>query len=237
MSTHQFEHMLPQQLRAGLAKRPVAYIPLGTYEWHGEHLPVGLDALTSHGLCLRAAEADGGIVLPPLYYGTGGGHGDYPWSMMMPEANEIERQLGFTLTKLKGFAFKLAVLFSGHFPPTQLAMIDRLASTHSDGKMKVIACAVNRMEDPHFAPDHAALFETTLLAALHPTLVQIDKLPPRSNTSIPADENPFGAQRHNTTHELYGIFGPDPRQFNPTDAEGLLRRSVDWLLGEVRRNV
>lgn len=236
MTEHQFERMLPGQLRAELAKRPVAYIPLGTYEWHGEHLPVGLDSLTSHGLCLRAAAADGGIVLPPLYYGTGGGHGDYPWSMMMPGPEDIECQLNFTLVKLKSFGLKLVVLFSGHFPPEQLAMIDRLALAHSDDEMKVISCAVNRMDDPQFAPDHAALFETTLLAALHPDLVQLDKLPPHSSQSTPPDEDPFGPQRHDPKHELYGIFGPDPRRLNPAEAPALLNRSVTWLLSKVKQN-
>jgi creatinine amidohydrolase len=236
MSSHQFELMLPWQLRAELAKRPVAYVPLGTYEWHGEHLPVGLDSLTSHGICLRAAEADGGVVLPPLYYGTGGGHGDYPWSIMMPQPQEIEGQLSFTLKRLKAFGFNLVVLFSGHFPPEQLDMIDRLALAHSDKDMKVLSCAVNRMDDPQFGPDHAALFETTLLAALHPTLVQLDKLPVQSSSVPLVGEDSFGPQRHDPTHELYGIFGPDPRLFKSADAAGLLNRSVHWLLSQVRHN-
>ena len=46
----QFEYLLPWQIRKRVADRPVAYIPLGTYEWHGEHLPLGLDSLTAHGL-------------------------------------------------------------------------------------------------------------------------------------------------------------------------------------------
>ena len=127
MNTHEFERMLPWQLRAELARRPVAYLPLGTYEWHGEHLPVGLDALTSHGICLQAAARDGGLCLAALPYGTGGGHAGYPWSIMMPQPHEIEAQLSLTLARLKTFGLKLAVLFSGHFPSEQLDMIDRLA--------------------------------------------------------------------------------------------------------------
>jgi creatinine amidohydrolase len=234
MSPHQLERMLPWQLRAELAKRPVAYVPLGTYEWHGEHLPVGLDALTSHGLCLRAAEQDGGIVLPPLYYGTGGGHSDYPWSMMMPGPQEIESQLAFTIGKLKSFGFKLVVLFSGHFPPEQLDLIDRLASAHSDATIKIVACAVNRIEGLSIAPDHAGLFETTLLAALHRALVQLDKLPPLQTHPMPADEDPFGSQRHDPNHPLYGIFGPDPRPFSEAAAAELLNNSVGWLVSKVR---
>jgi creatinine amidohydrolase len=235
MTLRQIERMLPWQLRAELAKRPVAYIPLGTYEWHGEHLPIGLDALTSHGLCMRAAEQDGGIVLPPLYYGTGGGHGEYPWSMMMPQPLEIEAQLAFTLRKLKSFGLKLAVLFSGHFPPEQLDLIDRLSAAHGDNAMKVVAYAVNRIEGLSIGPDHAALFETTLLAALHRELVQLNRLPSLEARPLHPDENPFGEVRHDPDHPLYGIFGPDPRHFKEEDAAPLLNGSVNWLVAQVRQ--
>ena len=73
----------PSQIASALAERSVIYVPLGTYEWHGQHLPIGLDALTAHGVCCVAAQRDGGLVCPPLYYGTGGGHGDYPWTIMV----------------------------------------------------------------------------------------------------------------------------------------------------------
>lgn len=237
MTEHQFERMLPHQLRAEVAKRPVAYVPLGTYEWHGEHLPVGLDSLTSHGLCLRAAGRDGGVVLPPLYYGTGGGHGGYPWSMMMPRPEAIETQVDFTLDKLASFSFKLVVLFSGHFPPEQLDMIDRLAKARHNSGMKVIALAVNRMEGVKIGPDHAALFETTLLAALHGDLVQLDKLPSLQARPLEPDENPFGEVRHSPTHPLYGIFGPDPRHFSHGDAAALLEGSITWLVAQVRKEL
>lgn len=234
MSGHQFERLLPWQLRVEMAKRPVAYVPLGTFEWHGEHLPVGLDGLTAHGLCLKAAEEDGGLVLPPLYYGTGGGHGHYPWSMMMPEARDIEAQLALTLGKLKSFGVKLAVLLSGHFPSEQLAMIDRLAAAHGDGAMKVLAFAVNRIAGLAINPDHAALFETTLLAALHPEMVQIDRLPPLESHPLPILDEPFGDKRHDPRHPLWGIFGPDPRQFNEARAKPLLDAAVAWLVAKTR---
>ncbi|MGA6981845.1 MAG: creatininase family protein, partial [Candidatus Sulfotelmatobacter sp.] len=79
MAPVQLEKMLPRDIREAIATRPVVYLPLGTIEWHGEHLPVGLDALTAHGVCLAAARADGGIVYPSLFYGTGGDHALYPW--------------------------------------------------------------------------------------------------------------------------------------------------------------
>jgi creatinine amidohydrolase len=86
----QIERLRPHQIEAALAERSLIYLPLGTIEWHCHHLPVGLDALTAQGLCLLAAEETGGLVWPVLYYGTGGGHGAFPWTVMMPERVEIE---------------------------------------------------------------------------------------------------------------------------------------------------
>src|SRR5690606_14111351 len=124
----------------------VGYIPLGTYEWHCEHLPIGLDSLTAQGLCLRAAMRAGGLALPPLYYGTGGGHGVYPWTIMMEAETEIAALLRKTLSRLDDFDFKVAVLFSGHFADEQIAMIKRLARDWNQGRsnMTVLAFAMNR---------------------------------------------------------------------------------------------
>ena len=69
MDTVRYEDLLPHQFRLRLAECPVAYLPLGTLEWHGEHLPLGSDAIISHGLMIKAAEKLGGIVMPPIYVG------------------------------------------------------------------------------------------------------------------------------------------------------------------------
>lgn len=234
LASVQLELLHPRELRAIVEQRPIAYIPLGTLEWHSEHLPVGLDALTAHGLCLRAAAIHGGVVLPPLHYGTGGGHGDYPWTIMMPEAGDITRQLDFTIGKLKSFGIKMVVLFSGHFPPEQLAMIDELASKWTQTDFNVMATAVNRIEGLSLGPDHAGLFETTLLAAMRPDLIHLDRLPPRATAPLAVDEDDFGTQRHNPNHPIWGVFGPDPRKFDVTRAQPLLDSSVAWLVQQVR---
>ena len=64
-----YERLRPDQIVAARNACPVAYLPIGTIEWHGEHNPVGLDTMKMHGLCLRCAQQSGGLVFPPLYYG------------------------------------------------------------------------------------------------------------------------------------------------------------------------
>lgn len=236
MSTDEvrLELLLPAEIRAALAQRSVVYVPLGTYEWHGEHLPIGLDGLTAHGICLAAAQRDGGLVCPPLYYGTGGGHGAYPWTVMV-EVEELLPLLRATIVRLGAFGVRTIVLVSGHFAGEQVEMIQSLAAeATAEGTVRVVALAVN-MARLELAPDHAALFETTLLGALWPDRVQIGRLPPLATVpSIDPDGQTMGPQRHDPSHPLYGIFGPDPRHYDPSRSAPLLEAMVAWVIARVR---
>ena len=55
MEKVRYSDLLPWEFRERLAAKPVAYLPLGTLAWHGEHLPLGSDAIQSEvlrdGLC------------------------------------------------------------------------------------------------------------------------------------------------------------------------------------------
>ena len=63
----QYERLRPAQIVERREACPVAYLPIGTIEWHGEHNPVGLDTLKMHQLLIECARKIGGLVLPPLY--------------------------------------------------------------------------------------------------------------------------------------------------------------------------
>ena len=229
------EMLLPHEIRAMLGRRPVVYVPLGTIEWHSEHLPVGLDALTAHGICLRAAAEDGGLVCPPLYYGTGGSHGSYPFTIMMDDEAAISALLQKSLQRFEVFGVRLVVLFSGHFAPLQLTMIADVAAAWNatSSPLRILSLGVNMVEGASLAPDHAGVFETTLLHALWPDRVDIGQLPALAGDPDQGGD-PYGKQRHDPGHALFGIFGPDPRSFDVTKGVELLQKTVDWLVMRVR---
>ncbi|MBN1819468.1 MAG: creatininase family protein, partial [Prolixibacteraceae bacterium] len=64
-----YEELTPKEFRSIIAKTPIAYLPLGTIEWHGEHLPLGADGLQSKGFFEILALEAGGIVLPMYFLG------------------------------------------------------------------------------------------------------------------------------------------------------------------------
>ena len=64
-----YTDLRPHQFRDRLQQRAVAYLPLATLEWHGEHLPLGADGIISEGLMCDCAQKFGGIVMPPIHLG------------------------------------------------------------------------------------------------------------------------------------------------------------------------
>ncbi|QKJ25978.1 creatininase family protein [Aquiluna borgnonia] len=233
----QMELMRPGQLRDALAKRSVVFIPIGAFEFHQEHLPFGLDALNAHGLTCLTAHRFGGAVLPPLYYGTGGSHKSYPWTIMMNDEVEIRGMLEQTLTRLQELGVKVAVIFSGHFAPEQLEMISSIAERWRQGAnyMKVIDLAINMPLDSTPSPDHAGVFETTVLSRFEPLTIDLSQLP--SIDKVPAidpDGDSYGLHRHDPSHVLWGVFGEDPRKYQPAEAHALalkLSEAIELSVG------
>ena len=64
-----YEELLPEEYVQRIKEMPVAYLPLGTLEWHGPHMPLGADGIQSKELFVRVAEKIGGVVLPMLFMG------------------------------------------------------------------------------------------------------------------------------------------------------------------------
>ena len=64
-----YTRLTPTAFREWIAEAPIAYLPLGTLEWYGEHLPLGSDGLQSSSFMTDLAREAGGIVLPMLYLG------------------------------------------------------------------------------------------------------------------------------------------------------------------------
>lgn len=225
------DRLSPAQIEERLSAASVVYIPLGSLEFHGPHLPIGLDALTAYGLCLRAAETGGGIVLPVIHTAVGGEHSRYPWTIMSDAPAAIETLLEETLSRLSDFGVRRAVLLSGHFAEEQRDLITRVAErwNASDAPLRAVARTLGQMPEPPVAPDHAGRFESLLLHSLAPELVHVDALPDPDAHPAPADEDPFGQDRHRVGHPLHGVFGPDPRRLDVAAAAGLRDHLVAWI--------
>lgn len=213
-----YERMGPADLEAARAACPVVFLPLGALEYHGRHLPVGLDGLKAHALCGRAVEAlGGGVVLPALYFGTGGGHAAFEWSIMQDEAL-IGSLLRRALKRLADNGYRVAVVLTGHYPEEQVRLIKRIADEVMAARpdYTVLALCEPEADPERDCRDHAAQWETSIMMALFPQLVRLERL--RADTAnAPLPPSQYAAQDPAVVgvcvdaHDpLYGIFGRDP---------------------------
>ncbi len=196
-----YTELRPQQFRERLATAPIAYLPLGTLEWHGEHLPLGSDGLQSQGFFVELAQEVGGIVLPMLFVGpdrqrdtpdgplfgmdlclTDDPRHRYPTQQLAGSAYWVpdglfHDLLRAVLTQLARAGFRI-VVGHGHGPSTKA-----FAAGHDEWRgdlgLETLTCwgsDVDR-EGLGIQVDHAAMNETSLVMALRPELVDLSTLP------------------------------------------------------------
>jgi len=188
-----WERLLPKEFAAAVAECPVCYLPLGTLERHGSHLPFGQDGLKAHGLCQRAAEKHGGVVLPPLHWGTHGWWaedyrhglgGDRPTSKQPPGSVYIHEGLLMNLLlamfrEVEYAGFRVIVALTGHYPEVQVRAVKNAAAQHMvENQAKVWAlCEPELSGEVEVGSDHAGKWETSLFWAFYPDLVKMDRCP------------------------------------------------------------
>lgn len=165
-----FEWLRPGELARAARERRQVWMPVGTLEWHGRHLPVGLDAIKAHALCLRIAERSGGIVMPPDFFSMGGMM--FPWTFKYSPAI-VARLVHGTISQLYSYGFKTMFIMTGHYPVSQVLLLIGVAeafmATHDAVVIALPEFAVTG--DIGYDGDHAAKWETSIMMELFPELV------------------------------------------------------------------
>ncbi len=195
-----YAELTPRQFRARLAAAPIAYLPLGTLEWHGEHLPLGSDGIQSQAFFVELARRAGGIVLPMLSFGPdmqkehegreyyGMDILSYPGASPQQLAGSaywirqelFEQLLDAIVRQLVRAGFKIVVAH-GH-GPSVCAFLGKKTEWENAHGIKAFACwREDESDGLGIQTDHAAANETSLVMALRPDLVAMENLDPDPN--------------------------------------------------------
>ena len=204
------ERMRPEAVEAAKVARPVIYVPFGSIEWHGYHNPVGLDAIKAHEQLVGLASRVGGVVYPPVFFGSGGGHAAWPSSFMV-SAEPMTRIVIELLQDFERDGYRRAILISGHYPNrTEYLDVARAAYLAAGGTMAVLALVEN--EAPGVGGDHAAKYETSYMLYLLPELVDAARLHQGRHDDVGGlDEVINWMTPEYEGHPNYGLVGIDPR--------------------------
>jgi creatinine amidohydrolase len=227
------ERMRPEQVEARKAQRPAIYVTCGSVEWHGYHNAVGLDTLKAHEQLVGLAARAGGVVYPPIFLGSGGGHTEWPSSFMV-SAEPMVQVLADLLQGFERDGYRQVIILSGHYPNLYEYMrpaVERYAA--AGGKMRILALIENQA--PGVKGDHAAKEETSFMLYLHPDLVDFDRLQQGPQDDIGGPEEAINWMKPEYKgHPCYGLVGIDPRVYASAEVgrantEKLLDFLVAWL--------
>jgi creatinine amidohydrolase len=113
LSDFRYEFLGLPKLRKILATAPIAIIPIGILEWHGDHNALGMDGLMAEELCRRVmVELHHGVLFPIHWVGTYG-YVHYEGTVCYEE-EVTTRYLTQLLEQVVKLGFKLIFLISGH---------------------------------------------------------------------------------------------------------------------------
>jgi len=189
-----YEFARPDYLEKVLSESPIVFLPVGCVEYHGPHLPLGVDMLTAEAFCHRTAHVTGGLVLPPFWLASG--------VLPLPHGVVIDLELlrqniRSILTQLAKGGFKIIVLFSGHGALDHLYVLreetDRINQNFEE--VRAFTTVWNELNfdldgDIH---DHGAKVETSYMMEFFPDLVDLMAL----------EDDPEASHT--------GVYGPNPR--------------------------
>jgi len=188
----------PKTLKTVVTKKPLLLIPIGTTEWHADHLPLGVDSYLSQATCDEVSARTGCAVAPLLSCGIS--RNLKPEKGYYGTVDTISKQTLTSLLKelLDGYAkmgFKTAVIFTGHGETEHWEAINK--AIEKTNKINTIMLSaydfskdvIKEMDNVEktwpFALDHAAEWETSMMLYYHPKLVHMENAPEMVELDMP----------------------------------------------------
>lgn len=160
---------------AGRAARLLLAVPLGATEQHGPHLPLGTDTTIAAAVAAGLADRRRDVVIaPPLPYGSSGEHAGFDGTLSIGQ-HALEHLVVELVRSADAFAG--VVLVSGHAGNAEaLGRAARLLA--SEGRMVEAWWPVDVDVDGRAADAHAGWAETSVLLALDPAHVDLQRAEP-----------------------------------------------------------
>lgn len=214
-----------EDIAENVSRGIIAVLPVGAVEQHGPHLPLLTDTILAAGIARRIAEGADALLLPAIAYGDAWTAEGWPGTLSL-SPDTLRATVSDLGRGLHRMGIRGLVTVNGHFgnrEPIALA-----ARTLSELGFPVLhldypgleTLAAEHMESAPAGPGfyHADEVETSMLLALAPETVRLDKAKPEYPEFPPLfGHQPMKLSSFNTS----GVFG-DPRPATAEKGEALL---------------
>jgi creatinine amidohydrolase len=174
------EEMTMGEFEEGLQRTRTVYIPFGSVEEHGYHLPLSTDTIEAYEVGKRAAEQIPLFVAPPIHYGCCRSTSCHPGTISI-STGTLKSLLKDIVRSFRSHGLKNFIVLTGHAGGShRMALQDageELIAELSDINMAVVTeydlakeSGRGQIETPGDA--HAGEIETSRIMHSHPYLVK-----------------------------------------------------------------
>ena len=223
---------------------PVLLLPVGAVEPHGPHAPLDTDSIISVAVCERVALGLAGdpamrvLVLPPIRYGVTRYAAAFPGAISISEG-VLETLVTDVCTALQQQAFPHVVIVNSHFEPEHVAALRRAADrTHAvlfDLTRRRVA---ERLTDEFRSGSaHAGRYETSLVLATKPELVDADRMARLAATPVDMPAAIAAGQTDFIAMGMDEAYCGAPADATPGEGEATLATLGAMLIDVIRDQV
>jgi creatinine amidohydrolase len=186
---------------AALEETATMLLPVGSTEQHGHHLPLGVDVLMPEAVAERVARRTECLLAPTIDYGVSPHHQFKPGTFTV-ETETFQRYVRDVCRSANDWGVENVVLLNGHYLAQDAELeivVRRLRTEHGmtafHAPLSDLWAGAAADERTGAAAFHAAEFETSVMLALRPDLVEMDAAVP---VDVPDDALPL------TDYDAYG---------------------------------
>lgn len=211
---------------------------VGSTEQHGRHMSFASDVWQPWEIAQRLSERTGVLLAPPVNYGMSLHHLGFPGSLSL-RPHTLTSVVMDLLESAYQHGFRRVFIINGHggnTAPIRMALIEVLNELPG---LQVRAEAWWRVPEIQQvfemagldAPGHADAGETSVVMAIRPDVVRLDRSEYSPDSPMPL----FLTRQVFQEHFPHGVIGTDPRRASADIGEQVLAAAVDEferLLGE-----
>ena len=210
-----YTELHPDTMASIIAAHPIAIVPWGALEWHGTHLPLGMDGIAAQYVADQLVTRTGGVLLPMTWWPMT--TLPHPFSLAL-STDTFLRVLDDMFASLAKAGFRHVVLISGHYAQGhEIELMKAALLAFERHNLLVLTLPPAAVVNEDYL-DHAGRWETAQTLALRPDLVRLERLGP-------APLHP----------REWAVLGEDPRTASAADGQKLLDDAVTGIAGWVAR--
>jgi creatinine amidohydrolase len=214
------------EVETAIQKGCIAILAVGAQEQHGAHCPLATDTIMSAGLARRLAQRLDALLLPPIPYGEAWSNARFPGTISI-SFGTLKALVADIILSLQRSGVAGLVVVNGHYgnrAPIEIAFQEALSERPfpllmlNYPGMQRLAGEICESKPTDFSFYHADEFETSIVLALQPGAVQMDK----ARASYPDFPPTFASEPlYLDSFNPSGVFG-DPRPATAAKGERLL---------------